>query len=147
MKRIFTIASLLLLFVACQKEDMPYVEVRDCLVTINTIGDISITESDLTRGSASLNDLYAVQVYKNGSCFALGIFDDVSKMQLNLKTGSTYDFRMCMVKDAKSLLKDYFSLTNNGINWGVGSTGPFYCGYYHYVQTNRFFYNSNGYYN
>jgi hypothetical protein len=150
MKRIFTIASLLLLFVACQKEEMPSVEVRDCLVTINTVGDISISESDLTRGSASLNDLYAVQVYKNGSRFASGIFDDVSKMQLNLKTGSTYDIRMCMVRDAKSLLKNYFSLTNNGIQWGNGQIGPFYCNYNntsHYVQTNRFFYNSNGYFN
>ena len=147
MKRIFTIASLLLLFVACQKEDMPYVEVRDCLVTINTIGDISITESDLTRGSASLNDLYAVQVYKDGGRFAAGIFDDVSKMQLNLKTGSTYDIRMCMVKDAKALLGNYFSLTNNGVDWGIYNTGPFYANASNYVQTNRFFYNSNGYYN
>ena len=79
----------------------------------------------------------------------MGIFDDVSKMQLNLKTGSTYDVRMCMVRDAKSLLKDYFSLTNNGISWSDTKTGPFYgSGYtYNYVQTNLFFYNSNYYYN
>ena len=132
---------------ACQKENLPIEEGRDCIVTINTVGEITTSEEDLTRASASLNDLYAVQVYKDGSRFAMGIFDDVSKMQLNLKTGSTYDVRMCMVKDAKSYLKDYFSLTNNGIDIGLTQVGPFYSynGNY-YLYSNMFFYNSNGYY-
>lgn len=142
---------------ACQKENLPTEEGRDCIVTINTVGEITTSEEDLTRASASLNDLYAVQVYKDGSRFAMGIFDDVSKMQLNLKTGSTYDVRMCMVKDAKSYLKDYFSLTNNGLKclqyYGINeATGPFKVylngnnGSDYYLCTNKFFYNSNGYY-
>ena len=143
---------------ACQKENLPTEEGRDCIVTINTVGEISTSEEDLTRASASLNDLYAVQVYKDGSRFAMGIFDDVSKMQLNLKTGSTYDVRMCMVKDAKSYLKDYFSLTNNGLkcttHYNLTSnsyTGPFRIFYQSgdssfYLRTNAFFYNSNVYY-
>lgn len=155
MKRIFVIISLLALVVACQKEELPTVEVRDCLVTINTIGEISVTEEELSRSSASFNDLYAVQVYKDGSRFAAGIFDDVSKMQLNLKTGSSYDVRVCMIRDAKTYLSGYFSLTNNGLVLVRDQVGPFYYfydGYYNnedfsnsnwYLQTNRFFYNSN----
>lgn len=149
MKRIFVIISLLALVVACQKEELPTVEVRDCLVTINTIGEISVTEEELSRSSASFNDLYAVQVYKDGSAFASGIFDDVSKMQLNLKTGSSYDVRVCMIRDAKTYLSNYFSLTNNGLALTFEQVGPFK--YYitgstsnnWYIQTNRFFYNSN----
>lgn len=155
MKRIFVIISLLALVVACQKEELPTVEVRDCLVTINTVGEISVTEEELSRSSASFNDLYAVQIYKDGSAFAAGIFDDVSKMQLNLKTGSSYDVRVCMIRDAKTYLSDYFSLTNNGLALTFDQVGPFH--YYYdngytyesfkysnwYLQTNRFFYNSN----
>lgn len=148
MKRIFVIISLLALVVACQKEELPTVEVRDCLVTINTVGEISVTEEELSRSSASFNDLYAVQVYKDGSAFASGIFDDVSKMQLNLKTGSSYDVRVCMIRDAKTYLSDYFSLTNNGLAPVLDEVGPFYYyksnGYSNwYLQTNTFFYNSN----
>lgn len=167
MKKIFTIILLALLALACQKEDMAIEEGRDCLVTFNTVGEITISEEELTRGSASLNDLYVVQVYKGGEPFAMGIFDDVSKMQLNLKTGSTYDIRMAMVRDAKSHLSDYFSLTNNGVlvsqqcssrsptnyvgpffyytsdlydswNWGYSGNNWYFC-------TNKFFYNSNNY--
>lgn len=150
MKKIFTIISLALLALACQKEDMPIKEGRDCLVTFNTVGEISISEEELTRGSASLNDLYAVQVYKGGEPFAMGIFDDVSKMQLHLKTGSTYDIRMAMVRDAKSHLSDYFSLTNNGVQTEHTYVGPFWNDPYkwfsnYYLQTNKFFYNSNNY--
>ena len=150
MKRIFVIISLLALVVACQKEELPTVEARDCLVTINTVGEISVTEEELSRSSASFNDLYAVQVYKDGSAFAAGIFDDVSKMQLNLKTGSSYDVRVCMIRDAKTYLSDYFSLTNNGLALTPSQVGPFYYydgSYFYssnwYLQTNRFFYNSN----
>lgn len=150
MKKIFTIILLALLALACQKEDMAIEEGRDCLVTFNTVGEITISEEELTRGSASLNDLYAVQVYKGGKPFAMGIFDDVSKMQLNLKTGSTYDIRMAMVRDAKSHLSDYFSLTNNGVATRNSYVGPYYFSYnywdlYYYFQTNQFFYNSNNY--
>lgn len=156
MKRIFVIISLLALVVACQKEELPTIEVRDCLVTINTVGEISVTEEELSRSSASFNDLYAVQVYKDGSAFAAGIFDDVSKMQLNLKTGSSYDVRVCMIRDAKTYLGFYFSLTNNGLALTFDQVGPFhYYRSYHnggsenfnstnyYLQTNTFFYNSN----
>lgn len=145
MKKIFTIISLALLALACQKEATPLEKGRDCLVTFNTVGEVTITESELTRGAASQNDLYAVQVYKGSERFAVGIFDDVSKMQLNLKTGSTYDIRMCMLKEAKALLGNYFSLTNNGVEWGLYEVGPFRGGS-NYLQTNQFFYNSNNYY-
>lgn len=144
MKRIFVIISLLALVVACQKEELPTVEVRDCLVTINTVGEISVTEEELSRSSASFNDLYAVQVYKDGSAFAAGIFDDVSKMQLNLKTGSSYDVRVCMIRDAKTYLSNHFSLTNNGLSTYSPQVGPFETNTGGYIPTNEFYYNSNG---
>lgn len=149
MKKIFTIILLALLALACQKEDMAIEEGRDCLVTFNTVGEITISEEELTRGSASLNDLYVVQVYKGGEPFAMGIFDDVSKMQLNLKTGSTYDIRMAMVRDAKSHLSDYFSLTNNGVlvnkqyssDPPINYVGPFFYFYFKYISSSNYNYN------
>ena len=150
MKKLFIIISLLMLATACKQNEMPFEQEQgqDCLVTINTVGEITTSEDDLARGSVTLNDLYAVQVYKGNDAFAFGIFDDVSKIQLNLKSGSSYDIRMCLVKEAKIHLKDCFSLTNNGLRVNDSYVGPYYnstVGSYRYLYTNKFFYNSNNY--
>lgn len=151
MKRLFIILSLLAVVSACDKEVLMTEDGQDCIVTINTVGEITSSESELTKASGSTDDLYAVQVFKDGSKFAFGIFDDVSLMKLNLKTGSTYSVIVCMVKDAKTYLGENYSLTNNGVR-DLSGDGPFYVydsasdrysSYYNY--TNRFFYNSNGY--
>ena len=143
MKRIFAIISLVALFAACEKPQVERVEEgQDCVVTFNILGDISVSEDDLTRSTPSTNDLYAIQVYKGNERFASGIFDDMSLAKLNLKTGSTYSVRICMIRDAKTYLGSNFSLTNNG----VCSTGPYYWRYTgYYNRTNILFYNSNGY--
>ena len=66
----------------------------------------------------------------------------MSLAKLNLKMGSAYSVRICMVRDAKTYLGSNFSLTNNG----VCSTGPYYWSYTgYYNRTNILFYNSNGY--
>ena len=160
MKRIIFIISMLAVFCACEKVTSQTVEGQDCLVTINTIGEITSSESELTRSTPSTNDLYAVQVYKGGGNFAWGVFDAAGLMKLNLKTGSVYSLRICMVRDAKNILGDKFSLTNNGLRLYDPSEGPFYVnrsasasnGYHYYNgrrnyynATNKFFYNSNGY--
>ena len=125
-------------------------EGQDCVVTFNILGDISVSEDDLTKSTPSANDLYAVQVYKDGSIFASGIFDDISLAKLNLKMGSTYSVRICMVRDAKTYLGSNFSLTNNGVASYNNTVGPYYwkntAGTYgsnNYNITNILFYNSN----
>lgn len=156
MKRIFAIISLVVLFAACEKQQVEQFEGgQDCVVTFNILGDISVSEDDLTRSTPSTNDLYAIQVYRDGSRFASGIFDDMSLAKLNLKAGSTYSVRICMVRDAKTYLGSNFSLTNNGVSHGGSTTSsPYY--WYHtqnysysnpgcYNRTNIIFYNSNGY--
>lgn len=154
MKRIFAIISLVALFAACEKPQMERVEEgQDCVVTFNILGDISVSEDDLTRSTPSTNDLYAVQVYKGNERFASGIFDDMSLAKLNLKMGATYSVRICMVRDAKAYLGTYFSLTNNGVASGnTDIAGPYL--WYNtrpyrysdaYSRTNILFYNSNGY--
>ena len=117
MKRLFTIISLAVLFAACEEQEIRQQEEegQDCIVSLNMIGEISVTEGELTRSTPSANDLYAIQVYKGGQPFACGVFDDISLAKLNLKMGSTYDIRICMVRDAKNYLGEDFCLTNNGI--------------------------------
>lgn len=156
MKKIFV--SVLLtasLACACQKFSEPTSapEGKDCVVTFRFTGEITSSEEPLTR-SASGNDLYAVQVYKKtaGSSswnrFAAGFFDDPQEMKLNLKTGSTYNVRICLVRDAK-LLTDNYSMTNNSIRGALSDHGPFTftCGSGHYICLNRFNYNDNSRYN
>ena len=149
MKRIFAIISLVVLFAACEKQQVEqFEEGQDCVVTLNVIGDISVSEDELTRSTPSTNDLYAIQVYKGNEPFASGIFDDISLAKLKLKMGSTYSVRICMIRDAKTHLSNKFSLTNNGLD--SSSDHSFYWpGTYGYSDdynmTNTLFYNSNGY--
>lgn len=157
MKKLFAIISVLGIFAACNKQEIIEQDGQDCLVTINMIGEITTSEEGLTKSVPSTNDLYAVQVYKEVSngheTFASGIFDDMSLCKLNLKEGSSYSVRICMVRDAKNYLGDNFSLTNNGVkSYYDGRVGPFFWNntrgdHYSdsYNRTNALFYASNGY--
>ena len=147
MRKVYIAAILLLGFaVACQKTELANQEEgENCLVSFSVSGDISTTEAPLTR-AGSPNDLYAVQVMKGSTYFAFGIFDDVQAMSLNLKKGSTYSVRMCLVRDAKVHLADYYSLTNGGLKAYNDQVGPFYFWTYsssYFLRTNKFYYNSN----
>jgi hypothetical protein len=153
MKKFF-LSALMLAGLACGCQKLPEApaaaDEMDCLVCLNPVGEISTSESPLTRAGSG-NDIYAVQVYKkNGSSedrFACGFFDDPSEMRLWLKTGSTYNIRIAMVRNAK-LLISWYSMANNGIDAGAAGSYEFYhCsnGYY-YTPLNRFYYNSNSIY-
>lgn len=176
MKRLFAMISLVCLFASCEKHQMHQQEEegQDCVVSLNMVGEITTSEGSLTRSVPSTNDLYVVQVHKylnnKYEPFASGIFDDMSLCKLNLKKGSSYSVRICMVRDAKNYLGEDFSLTNNGIyaydqDWSSeyndlgdyiynGSqlvnriTGPYFLNYgindlKFYFATNILNYNSN----
>lgn len=164
MKRLFAMISLVCLFASCEKHQMHQQEDegQDCVVSLNMVGEITVSEDELTRSTPSTNDLYVVQVYtkeNNGNLtpFASGVFDDMSLCKLNLKKGSSYSVRICMVRDAKNYLGEYFSLTNNGIRNEYGSSSGDYnwtpIGVYYYRNalnsssyyycTNNLYYNSN----
>lgn len=88
---------------------------QECKVAINLLGDITTSETEMTKSTSPTNNLYGVQVYQDGEKFAWGIFDDVSCMNINMKSGHVYLVKVCMVKDAKSLVS-YYSLTNGAYN-------------------------------
>lgn len=132
-------------------------------VSLNLAGDFSVdvTQDPLTR-AASTDDTYALNVYydKEGDgtvndIYAYGLFDNVADMTITLLSNHKYDIYCSLIKDAKTYLSDYFSLTNNGLAITFDQVGPFYYYYYdgyssedfnnssYYLQTNRFFYNSN----
>lgn len=117
MKRLFVIISLICLFASCEKQDIRQQkeEGQDCVVSLNMVGEITTSEGSLTRSVPSTNDLYVVQVYNGNEAFACGVFDDMALCKLNLKKGSSYSVRVCMVRDAKGYLGEDFNLTNNGI--------------------------------
>ena len=85
--------SIAAVIAACSKQEplqQGGEEGQDCVVTLNTTGEITTTVQGLTKSTPSTNDLYVVQVYKAGEPFACGVFDEISRARLNLKTGSTY---------------------------------------------------------
>ena len=123
---------------------------QECKVSINLLGDITTSETEMTKSTSPTNNLYGVQVYQDGKKFALGIFDDVSCMNINMKSGHVYLVKVCMIKDAKSLVSCY-SLANGGVQ--LNYQGPFLMSeisrldelYYMpgYIKSNTFFYYSN----
>ena len=159
MKKFVLIASLMAAcsICGCNKIDSPTDNEnnmeQECKVAINLLGDITTSETEMTKSTSPTNNLYGVQVYQDGEKFAWGIFDDVSCMNINMKSGHVYLVKVCMVKDAKSLVS-YYSLTNGGVQ--VKNQGPFLMSdvdrfdnlYYRngYIKSNLFFYNSNAYY-
>lgn len=132
MKRLFAIISLAALFAACEKQEIRQQEEegQDCVVSLNMVGEITVSEDELTRSTPSTNDLYVVQIHKKENDeyvpFACGVFDDMSLCKLNLKMGSSYSVRVCMVRDAKDYLGEDFSLTNNGIHQYKTRYEPYY---------------------
>lgn len=161
MIRFNTLLPLVLLVLgvsSCQKADIDVVEHEPMTVSLNLAGDFSVdvTQDPLTR-AASTDDAYALNVYydKEGDgsvndIYAYGLFDNVADMTITLLSNHKYDIYCSLIRDAKTYLSDYFSLTNNGLALVRDEVGPFY--YYHhnyfndrkcYLQTNRFFYNSN----
>lgn len=70
--------------------------------------DIVERDEPLTLTKASSKDLYAVQIYKKGSInysrYAYGIFDDESRMSLELELGSTYKIEVSVVPNGKGLI-------------------------------------------
>lgn len=151
MKKLFAIISVLGIFAACNKQEIIEQDGQDCLVTINMIGEITTSEESLTKSVPSTNDLYVVQVYNGSDPFACGVFDDMSLCKLNLKKGSAYNFRICLVRDAKNYLGEDFNLINNGVRtyqsiYYSSSTNPFSAPLYDIPRLYSSYYGKNYYY-
>lgn len=93
---------------------------KDCIVAINPVGEITTSESPITKGSTPTDDIYLVQVKQkvlnsNGQYeylnFAMGYFDNLDAMKLYLKQGSQYRIIVAMVKNAKYLLGTRYNPT------------------------------------
>ena len=164
--------ALLGMMMACNKPEANNQGVLDgeeCIVSFNPVGEITTSESPLTKATLT-DDIYCVQVFKGGENFAFGYFDNLESMKLALKKGSTYRIIVSMVKDAKNLLNERFSLTQNSLKcygynaediliftYNYNSSGTNYCrsasnynsayyypiDYYQYAFKNNVSYYSN----
>lgn len=136
-------------------EDSPIAEMEEIQknevypVQIGFNGELDITYENMSRGTTEEGDVYGVQIYSRPdseaetysenpvwTAFAYGVFDDESKMTVNLLKGYKYKFVATLVKDAKNKL-------NNAIENGkTGFWLPFWIGELNYLQ-NKFIYSSS----
>lgn len=123
MAALFTLCS-------CGSDEVPGetpVEGKEVTVFLKFNGEITSSESPLTRASG--NDLYGIQVYKNGSAYAYGLFDDVDKIKINLHEGNAYKFIVLLVKDGKNLvycnISGYFEPFENSYSNSLKVTNYF----------------------
>ena len=101
-KTVYLLFTIALLLTGCS--EMPVNEEKDCEISFNLSGEITTSETPLTK-SLSSEDLLFVQVYRGDAEFACGIFDNLGSMKLNLKQGSEkYRMVFSLVKNGKSLL-------------------------------------------
>ena len=131
-------------FIACEKIESVKTsdERKDCIVSIVPKCEISTSESLMAKAATLSSDLYSITVYRDGDFFAYGFFDNIESMKLNLKQGSSYAIYAFLVKDAKTMLGEYYSSINGGISMN-NKVGPFHennIGSYVYIGTNSFFY-------
>lgn len=104
MKKIVIILAMAAFLFGCDKE-FSSDNLNDDVFTVNLTlsGEVSVTEEPLTK-SISSNDLVGIQVYQNDVPYAYGLFDDASKMSINLHTGKEYTFKSQIIKGGKSKL-------------------------------------------
>lgn len=104
MKKIVIALAIAALLCGCDKE-FSGDNLNDDVFTVNLTlsGEVSVTEEPLTK-SISSDDLVGIQVYQNDEPYAYGLFDDASKMSINLHTGKKYTFKSQLIKNGKSKL-------------------------------------------
>ena len=71
-------------------------------VSVKLNGEISSSETPITRTETDSQDLIGITVYKNGSRFAYGLFDNLDNVTINLLAGAKYKFKCTLIKDAKN---------------------------------------------
>lgn len=104
---------------SCYDDDLLSVQVpqKPITVTLNLEGEITTSDSPLTRAGSG-NDIYGIQVYKDGEPFAHGVFDNVDNVKINLLAGSKYKIVASMVKDGKDkLLHDFTFYESNSMTY------------------------------
>ena len=118
MKKLLLILSLAF-FVACGEGtliDVPseQIEPKSYTVSFGMVGEITVENAPLSK--ASPDDLYGIQVYSKTAtgtdyytACAYGLFDDKSKMTINLLEGYIYKFHATMVVDGKNIISFYDS--------------------------------------
>lgn len=157
MRRFLLSVTVVAATVACHKVESvdKDIMVRDCLVSIVPAGEISVSESPMTKAESLSNDYYFVQVYENKDLgmkqeFACGYFNDLSKMNLYLKRGLSYTIEVCLIKNLTAWLDPSdFSTVNGTLNLSSDCSYamfPSRTGSYDTMISNTFFYNSDGYY-
>ncbi len=79
--------------------------VKDDVISVNLTlsGEVTVSEEPLTK-SISSDDLVGIQVYQNDEPYAYGLFDDASRMSINLHTGKKYSFKSQLIKNGKSVV-------------------------------------------
>jgi len=115
-KSIYTVVALLGLLYGCSKnENTPngVEEPKNVLVSLAFKGEIleEDTPMSISRSGESSDDLYGIQIYKDGAPYQYGLFDNTSNLQALLQRGSTYKFECTLVKDGKNKL---YKNTNQG---------------------------------
>lgn len=115
-------AAILLSFASCSQDNNildgieevavdPVTDNTDkVIVTFEMGGEITASESALTRGEGSTDDLYGIIIYKNGVCEAKGLFDNVSNIQYAMSKNSNYSIIVTLAKNGKNII--YYNSTN-----------------------------------
>lgn len=107
--------AVLFSLMSCENEVETYlnVQLNPSFIQINDSKDEPMRiKSNLTNDSVIS---YAVQIYEDGSPYYYGLFNDVSKMQILLKTHKTYKFNVIAYKMG----------TGNGLKTEIDTSGVY----------------------
>lgn len=132
MKKYLIAFSLFTILCSCSTEEQPEPPVEEPKVfetSLGLAGEItSVIETPLTRASSA--NLYAIQIYSspntegsgNYTCYAYGLFDDISLIKVKLLSGYKYKFTATMIVDGRSKVQHndttfYIPMTN--LNFGI----------------------------
>ncbi len=118
------VIAFVLLLSACNTTEIDTAVSDDLIeVPIHFSGEVSVSESPLTRAESS-DDLYGIQVYQNGEPYAYGLFDVISNMSIYLHSGQNYSIIVQLIRNGKKALS--LLTVNTGESCYKGTDGPYH---------------------
>lgn len=96
----------------------------EVMVTFEMGGEITSSESALTRGEGSTDDLYGIVVYKDGTEQAQGFFDDSRLFKFVMSKNSNYRVVVTLLKNSKNKVAKQSSTKyyEPFLNWSISNS-------------------------
>jgi hypothetical protein len=105
MKKIQYLIAIVLVVIACNKQEIVLNVHKTLPIKVSLGGEFSNNETPLSK-SGETKYLYGIQVINSSTNepFAIGLFDNIDDVNVNLLAGYVYKFKVTLIKNGKDVI-------------------------------------------